>query len=70
MVYYKQSLLSWLLVTYLQSFTDLWTRPVYVTLISVKVVFLFKAILYRVFVHCLVFVIGDLYIEHVGLESH
>ena len=50
MAYNKQNLL-WLLVTYLQSFTDLWTRRVYVILVSVKVVFWVKAISYTFFGH-------------------
>jgi hypothetical protein len=42
---------TWLLVTYLQSFTDLWTRRIYVILVSVKVVFWVKAISYTFFAH-------------------
>ena len=40
-----------LVVTYLQSVTDLWTRRVYVILVSVKVVFWYKAISYTFFAH-------------------
>jgi hypothetical protein len=71
MANYKQNLHSWLLVSYLQAFTDLWTRRVCRFNFCESGLLDWSDIRHGFcLAHCFVFVIGDSYIKHVGLEFH
>ena len=71
MANYKQNLHSWLLVSYLQAFTDLWIRRVCRFNFCESGLLDWSDIRHGFcLAHCFVFVIGGSYSKHVGLEFH